>query len=188
MTILILGLLLFLGIHLVPAVPALRARIAGTLGEKRYKGVFSLVSALGLALIVVGYARAPADPRLFAPFPLAVQLAPAAMLVSFVLFASANMRTHIRRLVRHPMLLGLGIWSLVHLLANGELRATVLFGAFLGFAAIDLASAAGRHAVKSFRPSAAQDAGAVFGGVGLALLVMAFHRPIFGAAAVPWGV
>lgn len=188
MAILILGLLLFLGIHLVPALPGLRRGLHASLGEKRYKGLYSLASALGLALIVFGYGRAPADPRLFDPFPLAMRTAPPVMLLSFVLLAAANMRTHIRRTLRHPMLLGVLLWSLVHLLANGELCATLLFGAFLGWALIDLASASARGAVRSFQPSAAQDVAAVAGGLGLAALVMAFHRPLFGAAAVPWGV
>ena len=144
MAILILGLLLVLGIHLVPVLPGLRRRLHDALGEKRYKGVFSLASALGLVLIVIGYARAPAEPRLFAPFVGAIHIAPLAMLIAFVLLASANMRTHIRRTLRHPMLIGVLIWSLVHLLANGELRATVLFGAFLAWAALDLASATAR--------------------------------------------
>jgi len=56
MTILAAGLILFLGIHLVPAVPPARARIAATWGENRYKGAFAAISALGLVLIVAGYA------------------------------------------------------------------------------------------------------------------------------------
>lgn len=187
MAILILGLLLFLGIHLLPTLTGLRSRLHDRLGEKRYKGLFSLASALGLVLIVIGYGRAPAEPRLFAPFIGAIHIAPLAMAVSFVLLAAANMRTHIRRKLRHPMLIGVLIWSLVHLLANGELRATLLFGAFLAWAAIDLASATARGAVKSFQPSVGQDIGAVVGGIGLAALVMTYHRQIFGVVAVPWG-
>src|SRR5256885_12136267 len=99
------------------------------------------------------------------------------MAISFVLLAAANMRTHIRRWLRHPMLIGVGIWATVHLLANGHAKATVLFGAFLLYVVIDLLSAVQRGAVKSFAPVARQDAMAVGGGVLLALLVMTFHRP-----------
>ena len=187
MEILVLGLALFLGVHLVPVVTSLRQRVFTALGEKGYKGAFSLVAGLGLVLIVAGFAHAPAGPRLFDPLPAAIRLAPLAMVVSFVLLASANMRTHIRQKVRHPMLLGTGLWALVHLLANGELRTTLLFGAFLAWVAIDLVSAVRRHAVKQFQPAARQDLMAVLGGVGLAVLVMAFHRQIFGVAVVPWG-
>lgn len=188
MQLLIVGLVLFLGIHFVPAMPALRNRVAGALGEKKYKGMFSAVSALGLVLIVIGFARAPAEPRWFAPFPLAVKLAPAVMLVSFVLFAAANMRTHLRRAIKHPMLIGLGLWAAVHLLATGDGRTTILFGAFLAYAVLDLLSAVQRHAVKQFQPVARQDVMAIASGIVLALIVMAFHRQLFGVAVVPWGV
>lgn len=188
MAILILGLVLFLGIHLLPVFTGARRTLHERLGEKKYKGVFSLISALGLVLIVVGYARAPSEPRLFAPMIGAIHIAPLAMIVSFILLASANMRTHIRRKLKHPMLLGVGLWATVHLLANGEAKATVLFGAFLAYVVIDLVSAVQRGATKSFAPVARQDAMAVGSGVVLALLVMAFHRPLFGVMAVPWGM
>jgi uncharacterized membrane protein len=188
MVILVLGLILFLGVHLVPTLPGMRNRLLESYGEKRYKGVFSLISALGLALIVLGYARAPAEPRLFNPLPGAIAVAPIAMIVSFVLLAAANMKTHIRRVVMHPMLIGVGIWATVHLLANGHAKATLLFGAFLAYAVIDIISATGRHAVKPFKPVAKQDAIAVVAGILLALLVMTFHRQLFGVRTVAWGV
>ncbi|MFL6674718.1 MAG: NnrU family protein [Massilia sp.] len=188
MTLLLVGLALFPGIHLLPVFTGVRDALSGALGEKRYKTGFSLVSALGLVLIVVGYARAPAQPQLFAPSIGAIHAAPLVMLASFVLLASANMRNRIRRVVRHPMLVGVLLWAGVHLLANGELRATLLFGAFLAWAAIDLASAIRRRAVKPFVPVARQDLIALVAGVGLALLVMTFHRQLFGVAVVPWGL
>jgi uncharacterized membrane protein len=188
MEILVLGLVLFLGIHLLPVLTGVRRALFARLGEKAYKGLFSVVSALGLVLIVVGYARAPSEPRLFTPFPAAIMLAPLAMLISFVLLAAANMRTHIRKTLKHPMLIGIGLWAAVHLLANGEAKATLLFGAFLAYVAIDLLSAVQRHATKNFTPVARQDAMAVGAGIVLALLVMAFHRHLFGVTAVHWGL
>jgi uncharacterized membrane protein len=188
MRLLLVGLILFLGIHLVPVVPALRAALAGRLGELRYKGTFTLVSALGLVLIVVGYAFAGERTPVFAPWPAARAIAPYAMMVSFVLFAAANMRGHLRRIVRHPMLLGLGIWATVHLLANGDRTGTVLFGAFLAYALVDLVSAIGRGAVKTFDPVWKHDVIAIVGGVGLALLVMTFHRVLFGVPVAGFGI
>jgi len=188
MVMLVCGLVLFLGLHLVPTLPGLRKRLLERYGEKHYKAMFSLISAIGLALIVIGYARAPAGARLFDPFPIAIAIAPIAMALSFVLLASANMRTRIRSAVRHPMLIGVGIWALVHLLANGTGKATVLFGAFLAYAVIDLISASSRHAFKPFKPVARQDAIAAVAGVLLALLVMTFHRQLFGVRTVPWGI
>lgn len=188
MEILILGLVLFLGIHLLPVFSSVRDSLYRRLGEKKYKGMFSLISAAGLVLIIIGYARAPSEPRLFAPFPAAVLAAPLVMIISFILLASANMRTHIRRFLKHPMLIGVGLWATVHFFANGEAKAALLFGAFLAYAVIDLLSAVQRNAVKQFVPVARQDAMAVGAGIVLALLVMSFHRPLFGVMAVPWGM
>jgi uncharacterized membrane protein len=190
MSLLVAGLVLFLGTHLVPAVPALRASLARALGDRRYRGAFSLLSVLGLVAIVAGFAHAGAAGRVrvFAPFPAAIAVAPYAMVVSFILFAAANMRGRLRRSLGHPMLLGLIVWSLVHLLANGDLRGTVLFGAFLAYALVDLASAIARRAVKSFEPRAKFDAMAIVGGTLVALVVMTFHRVLFGVAVVPFGV
>ena len=188
MTLLLTGLALFLGIHLLPAVPAVRSRAVARWGEQRYKAVFSLASALGLALIVVGYANAGDRARVFAAVPAARAVAPYAMVLSFILFAAANMRTHLRRFLRHPMLLGVLIWSSVHLLANGDRTGTVLFGAFLAFALVDLASAVQRNAVKSFVPEIRHDVIAVAAGAVVALAVMTFHRVLFGFPVVSFGV
>ncbi|NEX63569.1 NnrU family protein [Noviherbaspirillum galbum] len=183
-----LGLALFLGVHLVPVIPPMRRGFLATLGEKGYKLGFSLISAVGLVLIVLGYGRAPSQPQLFAPYVGAIHAAPLVMMISFVLLAAANMKTRIRRALRHPMLIGVGLWSLVHLLANGELKATILFGSFLVYVVIDLVSATARGAVKPFEPVPRQDVIAVVSGIVLALLVMTFHRLIFGVKVVPWGV
>jgi len=188
MSFLVTGLVLFLGIHFVPAFPALRARLSRGLGEQRYKGVFALVSAAGLALIVIGYMRAPATERVFAPYPVAFAVAPLALILSFILFAAANMRGYLRRTLKHPMLLGLGLWALVHLLASGDLRGTVLFGAFLGYALLDLASAISRGAVKEFVPRFKYDVMAVIGGSAVAFGVMVLHRMLFGVPVVSFGV
>ena len=185
MAILVAGLVLFLGIHLVPALPPARVSIATKWGENRYKGAFSLISALGLVLIVAGYALSDDRTPVFAPVPAARAIAPYAMVVSFILFAAANMRGYLRRSIRHPMLIGLLIWSTVHLLANGDRTGTVLF---VVYAIVDLGSAVARDAVKSFEPTVKHDVIAVIGGTVIALAVMTFHRLLFGVPVVPFGV
>jgi uncharacterized membrane protein len=187
MILLALGLVLFLGVHLIPTAPSLRARWIGAWGEPRYRGLFALASFAGLALIVVGYYVGERGAQLFAPWPVARAIAPEAMAVSFVLFAAAEMRGHIRRVVRHPMLIGLMIWSLVHLLANGDARGTLLFGAFLAYSIVDLISATARGAVKTFEPVARHDVIAVVAGLAFALAVMAAHRWLFGVPVVSFG-
>jgi uncharacterized membrane protein len=188
MTLLVVGLALFLGIHLLPVVTPLRDALGARLGANGYKGAFSLVSIAGLVLIVLGYRAAGGGERLFAPLPAAIAIAPYAVTVSFILLAAANMRTHIRKTLQHPMLLGVLIWAAVHLFANGDTRGTVLFGAFVAWALIDLASAISRHAVKSFEPVVRQDVIAIVAGVVLALVVMTFHRILFGVAPVSFSV
>ena len=185
---LILGLAAFLGIHLLPAGPPLRTALAQRFGENRYKGIFSAASGIGLVLIIVGYAYAPRGAQLFEPLAAARSLAPLAMVVSFILLAAANMKAHIRRALKHPQLIGVGIWSATHLLANGHLKAGVLFGAFLAYVAIDLVSAITRGATKSFQPLVKHDIIAVAGGTLVALVVMALHRLLFGVPAVAWGL
>ncbi len=188
MSLLIVGLILFVGIHLLPASPGLRNLLVARMGEQRYKGIFSLASFAGLGLIVAGYRMAGPGGRVFGPLPAAIAVAPYAVTLSFILFAAANMRTHLRHVVRHPMLLGLGLWSIVHLCANGDVRGTVLFGSLLAYAVIDLLSAVQRRAVKSFAPTARHDVIAIVSGVVLALVVMTYHRALFGVAVVPFGL
>ena len=184
MTLLVLGLVLFIGIHLVPMVPALRARLAASLGEGPYKGLFALVSAAGLVLIVVGWPATPGRVELFAPLPAMRAAAPVIVAIAFVLFAAANMKTHIRVWLRHPMLIGLFLWAGVHLLANGDLAGTVLFGSFAVYSVVAIASAESRGAVKPVVPAWKHDAIALVAGLLVAYLVMRFHPQIFGTASV----
>jgi uncharacterized membrane protein len=187
MLMLVAGLIVFLGVHLLPALQGVRVALVRRYGELRYKGIFSLASLAGLALIIAGYATAAPGARLFEPSQAAIATAPYAITLSLILFAAANMRGHIRRIVKHPMLLGLAIWATVHLLANGDTRGTILFASFLGYAAVDFVSAVRRHATKLFAPTARHDAIAVGTGIIAAFAVMALHRPVFGVAVVRWG-
>ena len=184
MTVMIAGLALFLGIHLVPTVPALRARLAARMGENPYRAVFSIISVTGLVLMVAGYRMAPDGAQLFAPLPAARAAAPIVVTLAFVLLASANMRTHIRRSVRHPMLIGVILWAAVHLLANGDTAGTVLFASILAWATIDLVSAMQRGAIKAFVPSWAHDAIAVSAGLALAWLTLRYHGVFFNTPPV----
>jgi uncharacterized membrane protein len=184
MWIMIVGLVLFLGIHLVPVVPRARDRLVVRLGDRRYRGVFSIVAAVGLLLIIAGYWMRPERVQLFTPAQSARALAPWLVTAAFVLFAAANMPAHIRRAVRHPMLIGLILWSGVHLLANGDLTGTILFGSFLAYSIVDLVSAIGRGAVKAFVPQWKFDAMAVGGGLLVAYVTMHVHPWLFGTGPV----
>ena len=184
MTLLVLGLVLFIGIHLVPSAPPLRAKLVQGLGEGPYKGVFALVSAAGLVLIVLGWPGTQVPVHAFSPLAAAGKAAPVVVTLAFILFAAANMRTHIRAKLRHPMLIGLLLWAVVHLLANGDLAGTVLFGSFAAYAIFAIASAESRGAVKPVMPTWKHDAIAVVAGLALAYVVMHFHAQVFDTAPV----
>ncbi len=129
MGLLIIGLALFIGVHLVPSSLALRGMVTGAIGLNGYKAAFSLLSAAGLVLIWIGYARTPYEP-IFTPSETARLILPVAMALAFILMACAYAPGRVRRVVRHPMMASVLIWSVLHLLANGDLASNILFGSF----------------------------------------------------------
>jgi len=144
MTLLILGLIVFLGTHSVRIFAEdWRGRQIARLGAGGWKGVYSLVSAAGLASIVYGYGLARAEPvQLWLPpvwtRPVAGLLMLPAMILIVAAYAPVN---HLRSALGHPMLAGVKIWAFAHLLANGTLADLLLFGGFLAWAALDFRAA-----------------------------------------------
>jgi uncharacterized membrane protein len=137
MPLLILGLLLFLGVHSLRVfADDWRSRQLARWGELRWKGFYSLASLVGFALLVWGFALAGQQPTLLYVPPLALRHLNALFtLVAFVLVAAAYIpRNHLKTRLGHPMLLGVKIWAFGHLLATGMLHDVVLFGAFLSWA------------------------------------------------------
>ena len=180
MTLLVAGLVLFIAVHLIPSVAPLRAALIARLGPGPYRGLFSLVAAAGLVLVVWGFARAPFEPLYAAP-AWGRQVAMFAVPVALVLFAAANMPTHIRAVLRHPMLLGLLLWATAHLLSNGDLRSVVLFGGFAGYAVLGLVSAVARgQRLSDKAPRLAMDGVAIVAGLVAAGLLAVFHATLFG--------
>lgn len=144
MTVLLLGLLIFLGAHSVRivAAPWREAQIARH-GERRWKGLYALASLVGLVLVIHGYGLARAQAvELWTPPAWAPHAAGLLTALAFVLVAAAYAPpSRIRTVVRHPMVAGVLVWAIAHLLANGTLADLVLFGAFLIWAAADFVSA-----------------------------------------------
>ncbi len=179
MTALILGLLLFLGAHSVRIfADDWRTRHLASLGEGKWKSLYSVVSAVGLILIVWGYGLARAEPVvLWSPPVWARHVAALLTLVAFVLLAAAYVPgNRIKTRLGHPMVAGVKVWAFAHLLANGTLAAVVLFGAFLVWAVADFASARRRdRRAATVYPSGslARDAVAVIVGL-IAWAVFAF--------------
>ena len=127
-----LGIALFVGVHLIPMVPAWRAALIGRLGEGGYKGAFAAVSLLGLIGAIVAYRFAPHAPLWPSPPPLRIVTA-ILMLAAVLLFAGAKGAPWFKRIVRHPMLWGIGLLGVAHLLVNGEIAGVILFGGLAGF-------------------------------------------------------
>ncbi|HJR20311.1 MAG TPA: NnrU family protein [Dongiaceae bacterium] len=182
MALLIVGLILFIGIHVLPSSTRLRAALAARLGEKGYKILFSLVSVAGLVLTGIGYGQAPQE-QIFEPSLTARTFLPAAMAIAFVLVAVANVPGRIRRLVRHPMLVGVLIWAALHLLANGDLASNVMFGAFALWAVFAILS----EEYRGKRLGGGQggwkfDLGGAVAGLLVFWLVFRFHANLFGVS------
>lgn len=168
MSMLILGLLIFLGAHSTSIVaPAWRDAQAAARGEKAWKALCGAVSLVGLALIVYGYGLARGAPVvLYQPSGGLRHLAWLLMLPVFPLLLATYLPGHISRVTKHPMLVATKFWALAHLLANGTLASTLLFAAFLAWAVADRISLKRRtpRAVPGV-PGRFNDAIAVVGGL-----------------------
>ena len=178
MTWLIAGLALFFGVHLIPSRPTLRQKLVQAIGELPYKGAFALLSLAGLALIIAGMGGAP-HIAVWHPPPAAAAATAIFMAPALILWAAANFNGHLKRIVRHPLSLGVLVWSLSHLLANGDLAALLLFGGFALFALYDM-RAANRPATSGGPVSIKMDVLAGVIGIAVYFLLIAFHGNLFG--------
>jgi uncharacterized membrane protein len=139
LAVMILGLVLFLGVHALTTRRGLRARLIASWGEGSYKIGYALVAIAGLALIVWGFAhyRASGWIDVWYPPKALKHVTVALMLPAVILVVSAYIRGRIYTTLKHPMLAGVKLWAAAHLIANGDLGAIILFGSFLGWAVFD---------------------------------------------------
>jgi uncharacterized membrane protein len=139
LAVMILGLVLFLGLHTFTTQRELRARLIASTGEGVYKAGYALVSLAGLVLIVRGFAhyRSEGLIELWTPPRALKHLTIALMLPAVILVVAAYIRGRIYTAVKHPMLSGVKLWAAAHLIANGDLGGIILFGSFLGWAVFD---------------------------------------------------
>lgn len=150
MSLLILGLLLFLGTHLFTTQRALRANLRERIGANGYKVGYTVLSLVGLVLVVKGYGdyRSAGSIDVWTPPRALAHVALLLMLPVFVLLAASHAPGLIKRTVRHPMLAAVKFWALAHLLANGDLGSMLLFGGFLAWAMFARISLKQREAVE----------------------------------------
>ena len=189
MVLLVLGLVLFLGVHSTRIVAdGWRTQMIGRMGEKGWKGLYTLISLAGFVCIVWGYAHARQSPEVLWTPPRGMNhLAALLMVVSFVLLAAAYVpRNTIKARLHHPMVLGVKTWAVAHLLANGTLADLVLFGAFLAWAVADFASSRRRDRANNTSYPAGTTRGTVIAvAVGLlawVVFVAGAHRWLIGVS------
>ena len=185
MSFLIIGLVLFLGIHSVSVfAPAWRDQQVAQRGEAVWKGLYTLVSLIGFALLVYGYGVARQAPVVLYTPPTAMRhIALLLMLPVFPLLLAAYLPGRIKTAAKHPMLVATKLWALSHLLANGNLADVLLFGGFLAWAVADRISLKRRVArvVPGAPAGAANDVIAVVRGLALYVVFLFWaHRWLIG--------
>lgn len=186
---LVLGLVIFLGTHSTRIfAPAWRDDYVASGGRMTYRAIYSLLSLIGIVLIVWGYGKAWDDPVLLWDPPLWTRhIAALLMLFAFISLAVYALPAgRLKPMLKHPMLLAVKIWALAHLLANGDLASVLLFGTFLLWAAADRVAAKRRGAPIPNPGPVSMDIAAVVAGIVLYLLfVWRLHEWLIGVA--PFG-
>ena len=190
MGMLIIGLVLFLGIHTVSIVaPQWREGQIARLGEGPWKGMYSVVSAIGFGLLIYGYGAARQNPVVLYTPPTALRhVALLLMLPVFPLLVAAYVPGRIKAIAKHPMLLATKRWAVAHLFANGTLADVLLFGGFLVWAVADRISVKRRPArpIPGAPARPYNDVIVIVVGLGLcALFVLWAHRWLFGVSPLP---
>jgi len=192
MTLLIVGLVVFLGTHLFSAV---RSRAPGAdlrkrLGEPLYMGIYGIVALAGIVMVWMGYGDARPAPLLYTAPTWGRHLNYILMPIALVMLAAAYMPTgNIKKALKHPMLAAVKLWALGHLLANGDVASVILFGSFLAYGVIARIAAKRRGDVgpgPGARVRVAGDIAAIVIGLAVSVaLILWLHPVLFGVAVWP---
>lgn len=178
------SLVLFFGLHAIPMTPKLREACVDRYGEKRYRAMFRLAI---IACVVMGYwgwSDFPYIP-LYQPSIALTQLHLGGMLLVVYLWVAAETPNNLKRFLRHPMLTGMVIWSLGHMLANGDLRSLILFSSTLVFSIIAMMVANRRgDSVSTEVKPLKNDVMVVCASLLLYSVVAYFHEQLFGMPVI----
>lgn len=152
------------------------------LGQRGYQALFAALSVVGLVLMVLGYRAVQFNP-VYTPPAWGSTAAVMLMLPAAILVVAAYAPGNVRRYTRHPMLWGVALWSLAHLLANGDFASLLLFGSFGVYALLDMASANLRGVRKSTQQFPwSRDAFAVIIGLVVYSGLLRLHPILFGVS------
>ena len=188
MLLMLVGLVVFIGMHVFTTQRGARAALIARIGEGPYKGLYSLVSLAGLLMIAYGYGmwRADGTAQLWFPPLWTRHLALLLMIPAAILLVAAYVPSHIRLWLKHPMLAAIKIWALAHLLANGDIASIVLTLAVLAWAVYSRISMKRRDEAPKPAPRGwIGDVIAVFAGLALYLfLLYIFHPYVVGISAI----
>lgn len=154
MTLLILGLFLWWVLHLAPVFSTgLQKRLAGKIGQGPSKGVTALAILGSVVLMTIGYQNVDSDVLWVAPGFL-WHINNLLMVIAILLFIAGSFPSHIRRVIRHPQLIGTKVWALAHLLVNGDVASIVLFGGLLAWAVVAMIGTNRRDGPRGLKPEA----------------------------------
>ncbi|MBW9062777.1 NnrU family protein [Rhizobium herbae] len=195
MTLLLLGIVIFLGMHLVRVVaPGLRASVIERQGKGAWLGIYTAISLVGLLLIIYGFGEARAVTGvLYTPPVFLTHISLLLMLLAFICLAAGFLPAgRIAVAVKHPQVLSIKIWALAHLLANGETSSVLLFGSFLAWAVILRISLkrrerAGEKVLPVFRSTSNDLLAVVIGAVAYGLFIWRLHEWLIGVAPIVMG-
>ncbi len=184
MALLAAGMIFWILVHMFPAyAPGRRDALIARLGENPYKGVFSLLSLAAIVLIVFGWKQAIPS-AVYAPPLLPGIVSSVLVLAGLILFFASLTGGHLRRVLRHPQMLGTILWATAHLLTNGDSRSITLFGGFAAWAVLEIVLCNRRDGPRSELPAAsvARDVIAAVIGIAAFGLVGHFHMRLFGVS------
>lgn len=192
MTLYILGLAIFFGLHLYSALRSrapekdLRARF----GEGPYMGLYSIISLIGFVMIIYGFGATRGAGVLYVPPTWMAHTNLVLTIPAMILLVASQMPAgRIKKISKHPMLLAIKFWALGHLLANGELNSVLLFGSFLAYAIFDRIMVK-RRGDNGPGPEATlnpvMDIISIVAGLGIwAAIAFWLHPILFGVVAMP---
>ncbi|MGN7751867.1 MULTISPECIES: NnrU family protein [unclassified Sinorhizobium] len=192
MAILVLGIIIFLGMHLVRVVaPGFRAGIIESRGKGTWMALYTIVSLVGLCLIIYGFGQARGETGMLYDPPIFLRhIALLLMLVAFIVLAAGFLPAgRIAVALKHPQVLSIKIWALAHLLANGETSSVLLFGSFLVWAVILRISLkrrerAGEKVLPVFKSTRNDVLAVLIGLVAFVLFVWKLHELLIGVQPV----
>jgi len=187
MTTLIAGIVIFFGVHIFTST-GLRDKLVGLIGKWPYKIIFALIALAGFNIMIwgMGISRyGPDSARIvFNPPEWSLSVTGAFTLVGMIVLGSLYGKSHIRKFVKQPMTVGIGLWAFGHLFSNGNLNEVLLFGSFVAYAIYDYVVCGIKGKTPDYQPKISGDIIAIVIGVAITAAVLFFHFNLFGVAVV----